>query len=318
MVRDRARVLIGADEAEAKLVEGADTASAGGLSIPLKNSEGSTIGFVRVRGKTNYRFTDNDHAILIQLAEMASIALDNTELNDSLRRSNEELRRANEDLNQFAYSASHDLQEPLRMISIYTQLLGRRCGNLLDPDAHDFMKYTLDGAQRMEMLLRDLLAYTQAVNIRGTPEGWVESSEALQKAVANLQTIIDATDATIHVGQLPAVRAYDFHLVQIFQNLIGNALKYRSAAPPVIEIRASAELENGRWLFSVRDNGIGIAPRFHEQVFGLFKRLHTAQQYAGTGIGLAICQKLVERYGGRIWLESDEGRGTTFFFTLPA
>ena len=262
MVRDRARVLIGADEAEAKLVEGADTASADGLSIPLKNSEGRTIGFVRVRGKTNYRFTDNDHAILIQLAEMASIALDNTELNDSLRRSNEELRRANEDLNQFAYSASHDLQEPLRMISIYTQLLGRRCGNLLDPDAHDFMKYTLDGAQRMEMLLRDLLAYTQAVNIRGTPEGWVESSEALQKAVANLQTIIDATDATIHVGQLPAVRAYDFHLVQLFQNLIGNALKYRSAAPPVIEIRASAELENGRWLFSVRDNGIGIAPAF--------------------------------------------------------
>ena len=114
------------------------------------------------------------------------------------------------------------------------------------------------------------------------------------------------------------MRAYDFHLVQIFQNLIGNALKYRSAAPPVIEIRASAELENGRWLFSVRDNGIGIAPRFHEQVFGLFKRLHSAQQYPGTGIGLAICQKLVERYGGRIWVESDEGRGTTFFFTLPA
>ena len=117
---------------------------------------------------------------------------------------------------------------------------------------------------------------------------------------------------------LPAVRAYDVHLMQLFQNLIGNALKYRSAAPPVIEISASADTESGRWLFSIRDNGIGIAPRFHEQVFGLFKRLYSAQEYPGTGIGLAICQKLVERYGGRIWLESEEGCGTTFFFTLPA
>ena len=202
------------------------------------------------------------------------------------------------------------------MISIYTQLLGRRCGNLLDPDAHDFIKYTLDGTQRMEMLLRDLLAYTQAVNIRGTPDRRAESREALQKAVANLQTMIEKTDATIRVGELPAVRAYDVHLVQLFQNLVGNALKYRSSAPPMIEI--GAEPENDCWRFSVQDNGIGIAPRFHEQVFGLFKRLHSAQEYPGTGIGLAICQKLVERYGGRIWLESDEGRGTTFFFTLPA
>jgi light-regulated signal transduction histidine kinase (bacteriophytochrome) len=143
----------------------------------------------------------------------------------------------------------------------------------------------------------------------------VESREALERAIANLQTIIEKTDATIRAGELPAVRAYDVHLVQLFQNLIGNALKYRSSAPPVIDI--SAEAENDCWRFAVRDNGIGIAPRFHEQVFGLFKRLHSAQEYPGTGIGLAICQKLVERYGGRIWVESDEGRGTTFFFTLP-
>jgi light-regulated signal transduction histidine kinase (bacteriophytochrome) len=317
VVRDRARVLIRADDAEARLVEETDAeAMAGGLSTALENSEGRTIGFLRVTSKANHPFTENDRAILIQLAEMASIGIENTELNDSLRQSNEELRRANEDLNQFAYSASHDLQEPLRMISIYTQLLGRRCGNLLDPDAHDFIKYTLDGTQRMEMLLRDLLAYTHAVNIRGTPDRRVESREALERAVANLQTIIDNTDATIHVGELPAVRAYDVHLVQLFQNLIGNALKYRSTAPPTIEI--SAEPEDGFWRFAVRDNGIGIAPRFHEQVFGLFKRLHSAQEYPGTGIGLAICQKLVERYGGRIWVESDEGRGTAFFFTLPA
>jgi PAS domain S-box-containing protein len=316
VVRDRARVLIRADEAEARLVEETDAAvTSGGLSTALKNNEGRTIGFVQVTSKTNHPFTENDRAILIQLAEMASIAIENTELNHSLRRSNEELRRANEDLNQFAYSASHDLQEPLRMISIYTQLLDRRCGNLLDPDAHDFMKYTLDGTQRMEMLLRDLLAYTHAVNIRGTPDRRVESREALERAIANLQTIIEKTDATIRAGELPAVRAYDVHLVQLFQNLIGNALKYRSSAPPVIDI--SAEAENDCWRFAVRDNGIGIAPRFHEQVFGLFKRLHSAQEYPGTGIGLAICQKLVERYGGRIWVESDEGRGTTFFFTLP-
>jgi PAS domain S-box-containing protein len=318
VVQDRARVLIGADTAVAKLVEDGVGATSGSLSIPLKDGEGVNIGFVQVTRKANHGFTENDEAILIQLVEMASIAIQNTELNDSLRLSNEELRRANEDLNQFAYSASHDLQEPLRMISIYTQLLSRRCGNLLDSDAHDFMKYTRDGAQRMEMLLRDLLAYTHAVNIRGVPEKPVDAGASLRKAIANLETAVKTTNATIHVGELPAVRAYDVHLMQLFQNLVGNALKYRSAAPPVIEISASADTENGRWLFSIRDNGIGIAPRFHEQVFGLFKRLYSAQDYPGTGIGLAICQKLVERYGGRIWLESEEGRGTTFFFTLPA
>jgi PAS domain S-box-containing protein len=317
IVRDRARVLIGADVATARLALDPPDPLPDRLSTFLKDGEGLNIGFIEVSHKANHQFTENDRAILVQLAEMASVAIENTELNDSLRFSNEELRRANEDLNQFAYSASHDLQEPLRMISIYTQLLGRRCGNLLDSEAHDFMKYTLDGAQRMEMLLRDLLAYTHAVNIRGVPDKPVDSGDALRIAIANLQTAVTSTGAMIHVGDLPAVRAYDVHLVQLFQNLIGNALKYRSAAPPVIEISARADSEDGRWVFSVRDNGLGIAPRFHEQVFGLFKRLYTAQEYPGTGIGLAICQKLVERYGGRIWLESEEGRGATFFFTLP-
>jgi PAS domain S-box-containing protein len=318
IVRDRARVLIGADEVAAKLAANVNgRRSPDRLSTPLKDGEGRNIGFIEVTRKVNHQFTDNDRSILVQLAEMASVAIENTQLNDSLRRSNEDLRRANEDLNQFAYSASHDLQEPLRMISIYTQLLERRCGDVLDSEALDFMKYTLDGARRMEMLIRDLLAYTHAVNIRGVPDRPVDSGEALRKAIANLQAVVTGTGATIHAGDLPAVRAYDVHLTQLFQNLIGNALKYRSPAPPLIEICARPDSDSNRWLFQVRDNGVGIAPRFHEQVFGLFKRLYTSQEYPGTGIGLAICQKLVERYGGRIWVESEEGRGATFFFTMP-
>jgi PAS domain S-box-containing protein len=318
VIRQRAPLLIGAGTVIAKLCRDEVSAHSGALSAPLKGGDGRNIGSVQVMRKWKRPFTENDRAILVQLAEMASIGIENTELTNSLRLSNEELRRANEDLNQFAYSASHDLQEPLRMISIYTQLLNRRLGNLLDADARDFMKYTLDGAQRMEMLLRDLLAYTHAVNIRGVPDKAVDSGAALRMDIENLQAAVATSNATIVAGELPAVRAYDVHLVQLFQNLIGNALKYRSKAPPVIEIRASENGDGARWLFSVRDNGIGIAPRFHEQVFGLFKRLYSAQEYPGTGIGLAICQKLVERYGGGIWLESEEGSVSTFFFTLPA
>jgi light-regulated signal transduction histidine kinase (bacteriophytochrome) len=271
-----------------------------------------------VAGKRSGEFTESDRAILLQLAETASIAIENTELTASLLRSNEDLRCANEDLNQFAYSASHDLQEPLRMIAIYTQLLSRRSGPLLDEEAHTFMGYTLDGTRRLEALLRDLLAYTQAVNIRGLPDQYADASVALDKALANLQTAIDGTNATIRRETLPPVRAFEVHLVQLFQNLVGNALKYRGPEEPVIEIEAHRDADGKFLLFSVRDNGIGIPREYHTQVFGLFKRLYGAHEYPGTGIGLAICQRVVERYGGRIWVDSEMGRGSTFFFTLPA
>lgn len=204
------------------------------------------------------------------------------------------------------------------MISIYTQLMAKKVGGTADEDTRDFMRFTLDGAQRMELLIRDLLSYTHAVNIRGVPEAPVDSGAALRKALANLRGAIESSGAEVRVGAMPAIRAYDIHLVQLFQNLVGNAIKYRSTAPPVVEVNARRDAALDQWIFTVKDNGVGIAPRYHNQVFGLFKRLYAAHQYPGTGIGLAICQKVVERYGGRIWVESAEGQGSRFIFTLPA
>jgi PAS domain S-box-containing protein len=319
VLNERVRLLIGCRVSSVRLDgTGPVPDDSDGLVVILKNRAGAQIGHIQVRDKAHEDFTANDRAILVQLAEMASIAIENAELNESLRHSNDELQRVNEDLNQFAYSASHDLQEPLRMIAVYTQLLARKFGTHADDDARLYMQYTLDGAQRMEMLLRDLLAYTQAVNIHRLPEEPVLAGTALGKALDNLQRTIEQTGATVHFKDLPPVRAYEVHLIQLFQNLIGNALKYRSEAVPVIEVTARPDTAEGRWLFAVKDNGIGIDPAYHQQVFGIFRRLHPAERFPGTGIGLAICQKVVERYGGRIWVESDEGRGSTFLFTLPA
>ena len=217
IAESRAGSLIGANASSARLSNETAPAESDSLAVPLKDRTGHSIGLVQLSQKNSGEFSDSDRAILIQLAEMASVAIENISLNSFLVRSNEELRRANEDLNQFAYSASHDLQEPLRMIAIYTQLLSRRCGSQLDPEAHKFVRYTVDGAQRMEMLLRDLLAYTQAVNIRGVPDRPTESNGALQSALANLQSVIADTNAVIRVTDLPKVRVYDAHLVQLFR-----------------------------------------------------------------------------------------------------
>ncbi len=201
------------------------------------------------------------------------------------------------------------------MVSIYSQLLKKRYGNQLDSTADQYLAYTVGGARRMETLLRDILAYTQAANSAEDKSAAVDANEVLEKALANLQSAIAETGAQITCGQLPTLRLQEIHLLQLFQNLIGNAIKYRSKDAPLIEIAAKQEPEG--WLISVRDNGIGIDPQYQEQIFGLFKRLHSIQDYSGTGVGLAICQKIVERYHGRIWVDSALGRGSTFFFTLP-
>lgn len=316
ILEEQAGLLTGAARSFAGLGDTA-IAETGEFSTPLKERNGKIIGALRLYHRSSNALTEADRAVAIQLAEMASIAIENLTLQSFLLQSNEELRRANEDLNQFAYSASHDLQEPLRMIAIYTQLLSRRFGAQLDADAHEYMKYTLDGALRMETLLRDLLTYTQSVSIRGIPDRPADTENALRRALANLQPSISAAGAVITSGNLPKVRAYDTHLVQLFQNLVSNALKYRSTATPAIQIEAKWDPARRMWLFSVRDNGVGIDAEYHKQVFGLFKRLHAAHEHPGTGIGLAICQKVVERYGGEIWVESNEDGGSTFYFTLP-
>ncbi|HEX5229278.1 MAG TPA: PAS domain S-box protein [Bryobacteraceae bacterium] len=233
----------------------------------------------------------------------------------ALEEANAALQRANADLEQFAYSASHDLQEPLRMVASYSELLQRKFGGQLGPQADEYIRYTVQGALRMETLLRDLRTYTQLSTMDAAAPEEIDANDVLKKTLANLDVPIRDNGAKITSAVLPRVRMHEFQLEQVFQNLISNSIRYRSAAPP--EIRVAAVQEGAHWLFSIQDNGIGIDPRYKEQVFGIFKRLHNTAQYPGTGMGLAICQRVIERVGGRIWVESEPGRGATFFFTIP-
>jgi light-regulated signal transduction histidine kinase (bacteriophytochrome) len=229
---------------------------------------------------------------------------------------NEELRRANADLEQFAYSASHDLQEPLRQVALYSQMLQKQYGSKLEEKAIQYLAYCVEGAQRMEMLVRDLLAYSQAGRSEASLAAAIDLNEVIESVRKNLAAAIEETGAVITASPLPKISGDAVPLTQLFQNLVANAIKYRSETVPEIAIRATRD--GSFWLFSVRDNGIGIEPEFRRQIFGIFKRLHDRAAYPGTGIGLAICQKIVERYGGRIWVESEPGRGSAFLFTLPA
>ncbi|MGH9627397.1 MAG: ATP-binding protein, partial [Bryobacteraceae bacterium] len=235
---------------------------------------------------------------------------------DDQKRTEEALRQANHDLEQFAFSASHDLQEPLRNVAIYGQLLKKRYGTKLDADGDEFLGYIVEGALRMETLLRGLLTYTQVTGSSEEEQApSVDPNAVMKNVVSILHGAIDQSQAVITCDHLPELRVQEIHLQQLFQNLLANALKYRSTEPPSIHV--SARRYGLHWTFSVRDNGIGIDPMYKQQVFGIFKRLHTREKYSGAGIGLAICQKIVERYGGRIWVESEVGKGSTFIFSLP-
>ena len=233
----------------------------------------------------------------------------------ALREANAALIRSNADLQQFAYSASHDLQEPLRMVSTYGELLQKKFSGTLGPKGDEYIGYMIQGALRMEQLLRDLRAYTQASMTGQEATEDIDAGEILDKALMNLGATINQSGASITRTDLPCVRMYEFQLEQVFQNLIGNAIRYRASAPPRIHVAA---VQRGtEWLFSVQDNGIGIDPQYKEQIFGIFKRLHSTSEYPGTGMGLAICERIIQRSGGRIWVESEVGQGSTFFFTIP-
>ena len=235
------------------------------------------------------------------------------EMETRLLQQNEELARSNSDLQQFAYVASHDLQEPLRAVAGCLEILQRRYGSQLDSKADELIFHAVDGAKRMQVLINDLLAYSRVNTNTREP---VSSADAFNSALANLQLAIAESGAQIERGELPVVFADRAQLALLFQNLVGNAIKYRKSHAPRIIVSVSQEPEH--WRFSVRDNGIGIEPRYFERIFGVFQRLHTRSEYPGTGIGLAICKKIVERHGGSIRVKSVPGEGSCFQFTLPS
>ena len=251
------------------------------------------------------------------LAGFISIARDATirkRMEQKLKDTMDDLKRSNRDLEQFAYVASHDLQEPLRMVSSYTQLLSRRYKGKLAEDADEFIEYAVDGANRMQGMIQALLAFSR-VGTRGNPFEPTEGEMILEKALTNLKAAIADSGAEITHDPMPTISVDSIQIIQLLQNLIGNALKFRGDKPPKIHVGVEEREED--WLLSVSDNGIGIDPEYKERIFVIFQRLHGKGEYPGTGIGLAVCKRIVERHGGRIWVESEPGQGSTFLFTIP-
>ncbi len=274
---------------------------------------GSLVGFAAV-GSAAVAINRSLRARAWLNAELRQSLAENTQMLDLLRTAGADLTRSNQELEQFAYVASHDLQEPLRKVSSFAQLLATQYKGKLDADADEFIGYMVDGAQRMQTLIQNLLAYSR-LGRKGKPFAPADVNAVLSQALANLESAIEENAAVVTSGPLPTVLADEVQLVQLFQNLIGNAIKFCGAVKPLIQIHAEAT--GAAWTFFVRDNGIGIEPQFAERIFVIFQRLHSREKFAGTGIGLAFCKKIVERHGGRIWLASQPGQGATFCFTLP-
>lgn len=252
---------------------------------------------------------------ILPLRALRRAAAENLKLLQALKERTVELDRSNKELEHFAYTASHDLQEPLRMITGYTNLLAKRYKGKLDTDADEFIDYATDGAKRLQGMINAILAYSR-VGTKGKDFEPTDCEAVIERTLASLRVAIEESGAVVTHDPLPTVMGDARQLGQLFQNLIGNGVKFRNEKPPVIHV--SCKREGKEWLFSVKDNGIGIDPKDGQRIFSLFQRLHTRAEYPGTGIGLAVCKRIVERHGGRIWVESEAGEGSTFHFTLQA
>jgi signal transduction histidine kinase len=303
------------------------------LMLPLVFQD-RVVGLVKGEDSREERtFTGYEISLAQALISQAASAIENARLyeqakheiaqrmqaEEKLEEYTAELERSNQELQQFAYVASHDLQEPLRMVTSYLQLLELRYQDRLDADALEFIAFAVEGATRMHELIQGLLAYSR-VGTHGAPLQRSDTEATLALTLDNLQVAIEESGAVVTHDPLPAVMADPIQLGQLLQNLIGNAIKFRGKKVPYVHIGAErTESDDGRaqWLFSVRDNGIGIDPQYGERIFLIFQRLHARDEYPGTGIGLALCKRIVERHGGRIWVESQPREGSTFYFTLP-
>ena len=284
------------------------------LSAPLLY-RGEPIGCLNLHSLTDSAYSDRHRLLAERIGVYIAGAIANAQLHAQVTQQSEELSRSNRELEQFAYVASHDLQEPLRMVSSYVALLGRRYDGQLDDRADKYIHFAVDGANRMQRLIHDLLAYSR-VGTRGGELTPTDTASVLRETLSNLEVAIDESEAEVVYSDLPSVMGDPSQLRQLFQNIVGNALKFQSESRPRVELEASRD--GDQWTFSIRDNGVGFDQRYAERVFGVFKRLHRNADIPGTGIGLAICQRIIERHGGRIWAESKLGEGSCFYFTLPA
>jgi light-regulated signal transduction histidine kinase (bacteriophytochrome) len=284
------------------------------LGLPLI-VKGGAVGDLVILSRYERQFKPVEVEFLSALGSQAATAIHNAQLHEHIQSQAAKLSRSNEELEQFAYVASHDLQEPLRMITGYTSLLARRYQGKLDKDADEFIAYAADGAKRMQGLIQDLLSYSR-VGTKGKEFARIDCEAVIARTLTALQVAIQESGASVTHEPLPTVLGDETQLVQLFQNLIGNAIKYRNSKAP--EVHVSCAQKGSEWVFAVKDNGVGIDSRYAQRIFVIFQRLHTREEYVGTGIGLAICKKIVERHGGRIWVESELGNGATFLFTIPA
>jgi PAS domain S-box-containing protein len=299
-------------ETASAIREGDQRVLAAGHTLTLEDV-GAAAGVTRTYLSTKAPYRDASGQIIGLLGISRDISA-RKQAEEDLQRTATDLARSNEDLQQFAYVVSHDLQEPLRMVSSFCRLLRDRYRGKLDRSADDFIDFAVDGAGRMDKMIQDLLAYSR-VGTRGRRFAQVDSGLACDRAVANLAAAVAESGAVVTHGPLPVVLADESQLCQLLQNLLANAIKFRGAEPPRVEV--AAVRQGHSWLFSVRDNGIGIDPGDCERIFGVFERLHPTSDYPGTGIGLAICRRIVERHRGRLWAESEPRRGSVFFFTIP-
>ena len=313
IVGQNCRFLQGNDSKEAVVKDLREAVHAGDdIRVTIKNYKKDGTGFWNDLVVSPIK---NDKGKVTHFIGMQLDITDRMTHTEKLEQSQASLLKANEELEQFTYAASHDLQEPLRMVSSYLQLLSRRYGSALDEDAHTFVDFAVEGAERMQALINDLLTLSR---VSSTAKRFkkVSMDEIIKRALFNLKFSIEETKAQITVGKLPELSVDSTQIVQLLQNLVGNAIKYRKAGT-IPEISISAEKEGDMYTFSVADNGIGIDAQYQERVFTIFQRLHTRDEYPGTGVGLSICRKIIDRHGGKIWVESNSNGGSTFKFSLP-